>query len=656
MASDVPPPVYDVLDANQPSSNQPPPLTDSGPQILIIPSADTINFQKGFLGADGERAAVEGELQIKGAEPFAWEKLSVSLSSNETAYGRNIELGFSEVVLYSYSRSNPTPLPSSFLFAIPLTPDTPQSIRTSHSSLAHVLTVELKPLDAAGQPITKSLIVHTKRYSSHVHSLNASPELHSLDDPARVEVEIPRSTFKVGEPIPVYITVPPPPRDLIVNEGLRLRNVMAELVRTVQVRREEGDDDDSNPEVDDPPVDTTTTRTTSDNDKDHGEGSSSNPLNLPFFFGSSYRTVIGRSGASCRFHSSRAVQLRLILHQSPSRSPADFQMDLPPTESGLLESDAECPAISQTTVLHSISFRLDINVSFVDMASRTERLSTISIPLTILPPPARLPEVEHSVDEAYQKKHDRPPARTVRADEVDSVPHYDTGAEAGPSGLLSGAPPPFEERDAPPPFFSSAAEASTSNRLPTFQESETEIILPDSDLDHDHLSMAPVIVGEGTEFGFTSDQQFDGHSEGMQRVSTPPPSLAMASRDPDLTEIADIREPEHAMEVLGLVLDQHEEMSGRADRPPPPPAMDDPSDPPPSIDSDFRSPSVARQGSPPHPSSPPTQPGYIAVDIPRLQSPLPPPLHEQSHGHAPPPYLGVPQEQEHVTRPPPYVD
>lgn len=75
MASDVPPPVYDVLDANQLSSNQPPPLTDSGPQILIIPSADTINFQKGFLGADGERAAVEGELQIKGAEPFAWEKL-----------------------------------------------------------------------------------------------------------------------------------------------------------------------------------------------------------------------------------------------------------------------------------------------------------------------------------------------------------------------------------------------------------------------------------------------------------------------------------------------------------------------------------------------------------------------------------------------------
>lgn len=72
MASDVPPPVYDVLDANQPSTNQP---LDSGPQILIIPSADTINFQKGFLGADGERAAVEGELQIKGAEPFAWEKL-----------------------------------------------------------------------------------------------------------------------------------------------------------------------------------------------------------------------------------------------------------------------------------------------------------------------------------------------------------------------------------------------------------------------------------------------------------------------------------------------------------------------------------------------------------------------------------------------------
>ena len=52
----------------------------------------------------------------------------------------------------------------------------------------------------------------------------------------------------------------------------------------------------------------------------------------------------------------------------------------------------------------------------------------------MLPPPAPLPEVEQSIDEAYQKKHDRPPARTVREDEHDSAPRYFEG-EAGPSAL-----------------------------------------------------------------------------------------------------------------------------------------------------------------------------------------------------------------------------
>ena len=47
------------------------------PQILIIPVADGgVHFQKGYLGADGERAAIEGELQIKSAEAdFRWRKV-----------------------------------------------------------------------------------------------------------------------------------------------------------------------------------------------------------------------------------------------------------------------------------------------------------------------------------------------------------------------------------------------------------------------------------------------------------------------------------------------------------------------------------------------------------------------------------------------------
>jgi hypothetical protein len=47
------------------------------PQILIIPSSDAINFQKGYLGADEERAAVEGEIQVKGTESGRWTRVQV---------------------------------------------------------------------------------------------------------------------------------------------------------------------------------------------------------------------------------------------------------------------------------------------------------------------------------------------------------------------------------------------------------------------------------------------------------------------------------------------------------------------------------------------------------------------------------------------------
>lgn len=78
MQSESAPPIYsqdDPEDAvGQAMSSSPPPAPE--PQILIIPT-DAINFQKGYVGAEGERAAIEGELQIKGAEPRQWDKVFV---------------------------------------------------------------------------------------------------------------------------------------------------------------------------------------------------------------------------------------------------------------------------------------------------------------------------------------------------------------------------------------------------------------------------------------------------------------------------------------------------------------------------------------------------------------------------------------------------
>ncbi|KAJ7492814.1 hypothetical protein FB451DRAFT_551149 [Mycena latifolia] len=595
MAEPLPPPTYsqqaDELPLSQTSSTSD---TTQDPQILIIPSPDTINFQKGYLGADEERAAVEGEIQVKGTDSGRWARVTVSLRTVEKAYHREIELGFSEIELFSSFDTSETVLPTSFLFAIPLMQDTPQSLRTPQSSISHTLTATLHPSDASSLPVSKSLVVHTRRYTAHSHSLIVAPETHTLDEPTRVEVQVPRTTFKAGEVVPLYVTVPPPPRELVVDQGLRLRNVRVELLRTVEVNHDE--DKTSHEEPTSASGSSTTgsgpsTAITSHPSEKPQSSSSKAPVS-PLFPGSSYKTIIARSGASCRFHSSRPVQLRFILHQpSPSGSPSDFQVNLPTGEYGHLDSDAECASITQLTLLHSVTFRINIHVSFVDMSSRTERISTISIPVIILAPPAPLPEIAPSLEAAYSKKHDRPPARTVRQEDADlSVPRYSEG-EAGPSALPGGAPPPFEERDAPPPFFSSAAEASSSSRLPTFLESETEIIIPSDDDDTalQPPEAPPAIVGEGREFGFSAAEQFDGHSEDMQRPSTPPPTLEMASRDANLTPLADINEPERAIEVLGLVLDQHEDSSrgNGGELPPPPPALDDPSDPPPSIDSDL---------------------------------------------------------------------
>jgi len=527
----------------------------------------------------------------------------------------------------------------------------PQCIHTPHSSLAHILTATLHPTTSSRLPVSKTLTVHTKRYTSHTHNIPLSPLVHTLDNPARVEVELPRDTFHVGEPIPVYVTIPSPPRDLVVNAGLRLRNVKTELIRSVKARR--GAVDEHEPDSDD------------EADADEGpsadqhaqEGSSSmvhsaEKLQSPLFMGASYRTVVSKSGASCRFHSSRAIKLRFVLHQSsPSASPSDHTREFDEYRS--MESDTQCVSITQTTLLHTVTFRLFVHVSFVDTTNHTERLFSIAIPLNMIPPPAPLPQVEQSMDAAYQKKHDRPPAMTVRHEDNEaSAPHYQEG-EAGPSYVNNSAPPPFEDRDQPPPPFSQAS-PSTSSRLPTFLESEVEILVPEDAADHlaPPPLPQPMIPGEGVLFGFPASQHFDGHAEDTRWPTTPPPSLEMATQDTDVTELADMGQPVRAVEALGLVLDRVENSSG--DQPPPPPALDDPADPPPSIDSDFRMP-----GDQQHSSSP--SPGINYSQSEQRQSPPPHISNVEGHlphPHAPPPYLnpGSEHESENALRPPPYAD
>ncbi|KAF9270368.1 hypothetical protein L218DRAFT_30542 [Marasmius fiardii PR-910] len=660
--SELPPPTYSQQDPDNiqlPDESQ-----DDGcpqPQILIVPTV--VNFQKGFLGAEGERAAIEGELQLKGAKPDDWNQVTVNLRTVESAYSHEIELNVSEVVLFSQVPDIPSAsFPSSMLFAIPLMEDTPQTILTPVSFLKHTLTATLHPSDPLGASLSESLSVHTKRYTSHEHTLPLNPEKRRLTEPTQVEVEVPRTTFKSGEPIPVYVKIPPPRRELVINESLRLRNIKAELVRVTQVRREDDIGDGHSPNVSSEiqPTEGTSMASLTLSEKPRNLTSSKVPVS-PRFQGPSFTAVLARSGASCRFHSSKPVQQRFILHQmSPLSTPSNLCLNLPGSNPDGIDGDVETSSISQVTLLHSISFEIHIHVSFVDVSAHSERVFMVSIPISMLPPPAPLPEVEPGMDVAYQKKHDRPPIKTNRYDDSEhSAPHYSLG-EPGPSGQPHGAPPPFDEPDAPPPFFSSTAEASTSARLPTFLESETEIIIPDDIEQHhsvEHLN--PIVIeGEGTDFGFVASEQFDGHSEDIQRSSTPPPSLEMASRDTDVTQLADIPQADRAIDAIGLVLSQADV---EREPPPPPPALDDPSDPPPSIDSDFRSPDASQHSPPPPGTTPPQMHSIYTNEQSHLHSApsASTPQDQTVHGHAPPPYLvrdNHTEEQEHVTRPPPYVD
>lgn len=601
---------------------------------------------------------------------------TITLRTIEQAYGREIELSASDHVLYTATNDAETDLPPSFSFSIPLTEDTPQCIHTPHSSLAHTLTACLQPLDSVSQPLTKTIAIHTRRYTSHTYALQVAPETHNLVDPTRVEVEVPRLTFKAGEPIPIYVKVPSPPRELVVDQGLRLRNIRAELIRIVNVKGAEERIEESagfnnaaigvaDPFIQEGPSTAAVSTAV--------EKTSLASLEPEYFAeGSSYKTIVARSGASCRFHSSLPVRLRFVLRQPPpSTSPPNPSSSLPDNEFGFLDDEAHCSSITQETLLHSVVFRVNVHVSFVDMSNRTERISTISIPVVVIPPPAPLPEVEEWLDTAYQKKHDKPPAKTIRAEDWDaSAPHYQEG-EAGPSALHNGAPPPFEERDAPPPFFPNAPEASTSargepppfvetsssNTLPTFLESQSVFSMPpNAEQSSIQSSAQPIVSGEGVWFGFSPAEQFDGHLEEMERSSTPPPTLEMATLDTNVTRFADLAEPRHAIEAMNIAMQQEERENGTGgDMPPPPPAMDDPSDPPPSIDTEFRSPnqrvSPSRHTSP----SPPHTHFSETEQNDALPDPLPAAPARQADGHAPPPYL-VPANEEHVMRPPPYMD
>ena len=361
------------------------------------------------------------------------------------------------------------------------------------------------------------------------------------------------------------MTVPPPSPTLILSEGIRLRNIRAELIQVVRIPK--GADENSSaewtpPEPPRPPpseAGTVSTDEDEDDEDDDDESSSSEedmPIEKTALFDdgveqpdpqtAQHTARVAISGAACRFHRSRSVRIRLVLH--PSRTA------LGPSYGFSDEPPACAHGISQRAVLHSVSYRLVVTAAFLvttGISSRSERLARISFPVEVLPPPApTIPEEEPALEGAYRKKHDRPPTRTVRrADAEGAQP------EPGPSD----PPPPFEGTgDGLPTFLESEAAQGTSS---SYHHSST----PDPDAEVDADAGPPedgaLFDGEGVLFGFPAAEQYDGLSLPLE--------MRRESLPPDLAMLLNARTAGRAGEIL-------------MDAPPPP--MDDPSDPPPAID------------------------------------------------------------------------
>jgi neural Wiskott-Aldrich syndrome protein len=525
-----------------------------------------------------------------------------------------------------------------------------------------------------------------------------------------IEFQVPKSTYRLGDIIPVYVTIPVPETEQVTKHGMRLRNIMVELVRTTKVfshHNQAYSEDSSSMSAsastsasDGAPSEYSNRPALASRGHERNQSRGSDDGLIRDNGSTTFKTTLTRSGASARFHSSRPVRIRLIVRASalPS-SPAQAPTDLSSHSSGVFD----CP-ITQHTTLHSVEFSLDIAVSFLHQRDGSgnppvQESASVSIPITLLPPVAKKPRVgeEGDMERDYHKKFDKPPVQTNREAEADVGP-------PGPSA--SGAPPPFDERDAPPPPFVQSDPQSMqagSSRLPTFLESEAHYVVPlpgpsnSSQLPYAsytaaETSLAEVprltneddpdqileIEGEGRFFGFRPEEQFDGLESSFGSGAEPPPAIEDVQADTDVTALADlVDQPERALEAIGRgmgvasAVDQAYTNQREADLDrlehalhldevgaPAPPFMDDPADPPPGIDMEFRT------SPPPFPNqrvdnelhTPP-----LPVDLPpSIEGEiLPPPITAEgivNPSTRPPPYLNPAAPTEGQHGPPPYVD
>ncbi|GAA5980738.1 hypothetical protein JCM10908_001759 [Rhodotorula pacifica] len=553
------PPSYSL--AATESSRPPPVLLNLAPSSTDS-DADCTTFQIGLLGLDtsptegGSRppAAIAGEVQVKytaagdssssstTSDAASWRpqyaRLQVTFKGIETAgQGQDITLVEQTATLWELgdaAAATAVP-PAVSRFRFELTPDLPACVHLASSSLSYSLTATLFPLpstlEAANdpyfappqqqpqQPLSRTVPVHLVRTSSPASLFPLRPSTVTCSDPIHWRVRFPRTRFTRREPIGLVVRVEVPDSKRI-GEGLRLRTISAELVRTI----------------------TTTTTATS------GVVASSSSSSAATQDGSGgeeapavmrRRTVLAHSGKSARFSPSRPIIIRLVLH--------------PPLE-------PTCESISQSTILHTVSFAVRVTVGLVNTGSSSSTSSSTA-PAGATSTSSSAIAAPASSDNHHHHHAGPAPLDTVLMQELTILPDLPPSTSTLPRS------------DKQKEVERAAAATTTLVSLPSWEEDQPDAPVP-SYVENSLLDPGTT-TGAGPPTASTSSGWLSAAPPSQAAPPPPPPSGYTLSSSLDHHEEEDNDEDEEEY-------DGYEELSLSASlsERPPPPRIDDDISPP----------------------------------------------------------------------------
>ncbi|GAA6058561.1 hypothetical protein JCM10212_007000 [Sporobolomyces blumeae] len=522
----------------------------------------------------------------------------------------------------SSHRSDPSFPPATCPFKLEITPDLPVCLHLGTSALEYTLTAELYYSDPAVPPVARCAPVHLTRTSApgSVGQSSDQPDAAttsregSTATPIPFSVRLSRSTFEQGQAVELVAKIPVPSAS-VVGDGLRLRTVSAELVRTIRVN----------------PVLATSRSRNLDDEGAHRHGGEDADRSVQ-------KTVLAHSGKSARFSPARPIVIRLLLH--------------PPAE-------IPCESITQSTILHSVSFSVVVTIGLFKLgSSRTASSSSsglppastatsldavLPLPVSIVPPSSRV--ASRALDKQREAEDGQPRAQSPLPPPPPPLegvewPPPEHHIEAGDGGPV----PTYVEYSADDPGIPAAASSSSVPSVPALP-GVSSWNAPAAQLFEEWSREQDRVRDDEEEYDGYEEMSIPGQDEGPPPPAidedVSPPSAGEAGSTPPVNLLTSVAAHEDVSPLEGPVAYAQAVLSSPSPSPPssPPPPLS-------PLNSTFPLGSVSplpdqprhSQASPP---PPPVQSGDDPLPPPYI---APPPLVTESDPSTPPsnsvPHLG----------------